>query len=137
MHDDKNMDVVVRDKVLGRYDEENKIIEFFCMKQAELTLEDGRACSAWVDKTTGGVARPMLCDFTNMKSQTKECRDYFSKDPNHLRVYSAVALLVKDPLSRMIANFFVGINKPPKPTRLFDVRAKAVEWLLEQDRAQQ
>jgi hypothetical protein len=31
----------------------------------------------------------------------------------------------------------MGINKPPKPTRLFDDRQKAIEWLVEQGKQQQ
>lgn len=134
MAGEKNLDVVVEGKVMGRYDEATKIVEFYCVNGAELDLADGRQCTAWAAKYTGGIPRPMLCDFANLKSQTKECRDYFSKGPEHLRVYSAVALLVNSPLSRVIANFFVGLNRPPKPTRLFDDRAKAVAWLLEMDK---
>ncbi|MBK9259276.1 MAG: STAS/SEC14 domain-containing protein [Polyangiaceae bacterium] len=100
--------------------------------RAELTLEHARASTESMRRLTNNVARPLLVDFTNMKSQTKECRDYFAKDPNHIATYTAAALLVNSPLTRVIANFFIGINKAAKPTRLFDDRKKAIEWLLAQ-----
>lgn len=125
-------DVIKEGKVRGYFDDENKILIVFVVPQAELTIEDARVCTAWMKRLAGNVPRPMLGDFGNMKSQTKECRDYFTKDPNHLQAYSAIAILVNSPLTRMLANFFIGINKPPKPTRLFDDRKKAIEWLVEQ-----
>lgn len=39
---------------------------------------------------------------------------------------------VINPLSRVMANFFIGINKPLKPTKLFDDRDKAIAWLQQQ-----
>ncbi len=130
-------DMVKEGKVRGYFDEEHKILVVFVVPKADLTIEDARVCTAWMQKLTGNIPRPMLGDFGNMKSQTKECRDYFTKDPKHLQSYSAIAILVNNPLTRMLANFFIGINKPPKPTRLFDDREKAIQWLVEQGKLQQ
>ena len=125
--DDKN--IVHAGQVRFSYDEARRIIICFTAENAELTMDDARICTEVMRKLTGGVPRPMLGDFTKMKSQTKECRDYFAKDPNHLQTYSAIAIMVNSPISRMLANFFLGLNKPARPTRLFDDRAKAIEWL--------
>ena len=45
--------------------------------------------------------------------------------------YRKVALVVGNPMSRMLAGFFVGLNKPTVPTRTFSDDASAVAWLLE------
>jgi hypothetical protein len=42
---------------------------------------------------------------------------------------SAVALVAGTPLSRMMGNFFLGVNKPPYPTRLLDSETPALAWL--------
>jgi hypothetical protein len=44
---------------------------------------------------------------------------------------SAVALIVDTPLSRVLGNFFLAVNKPLYPTRLFDNEASALAWLQE------
>ncbi len=126
---DNEKDIVHAGQVRFSYDEKRQIIICFTADNAELTMADARICTEVMKKLTGGIPRPMLGDFTKMKSQTKECRDYFAKDPNHLQTYSAIAIMVSSPISRMLANFFMGLNKPAKPTRLFDERDKAIEWL--------
>ena len=35
------------------------------------------------------------------------------------------------PLGRMMGNFFINVNKPKAPTRLFDDEAPALAWLKE------
>jgi hypothetical protein len=96
---------------------------------AELVVEYTRPFTEALIKVTGGEVRPLIVDFKNMKSQTKECRDYFAKDPTHAATHSATALVVNSALTRMIANFFIGLNKAVKPVRLFDDRESAIRWL--------
>lgn len=40
-----------------------------------------------------------------------------------------MALLIGSPVSRMIGNFFLGINRLRVPVRLFSDEAEALEWL--------
>lgn len=126
---DDEKDVIQAGQVRFSYDDVKKIILCWTVENAELTIEDARASTEAMTKMTGGIARPFFGDFTSMKSQTKECRDYYANDPQHLQTYSAAALLVKGPFSRMLANFFLGIAKPAKPTQVFDDPAKAIAWL--------
>jgi hypothetical protein len=96
---------------------------------AELTMEHTRPLTQALIQVTKGELRPLLVDFKNMKSQPKECRDYFAKDPAHAATHTSVALVVNSAVTRMIANFFIGLNKAVKPLRLFDNREAAVAWL--------
>lgn len=95
----------------------------------DLTIEQTKPFTDAVIKVTGGTPRPLLIDFKNMKSQTKENRDYYAKDPAHSATLTAAALVVNSVLTRMIANFFLGMNKSVKPVRLFDDRESAIKWL--------
>ncbi len=38
-------------------------------------------------------------------------------------------LLIGSPVSRVIGNFFMGLNKPIYPTKLFTDPQKAIRWL--------
>jgi hypothetical protein len=40
-----------------------------------------------------------------------------------------VALLVGSPVTRVIGNFFIGLNKPRWPVRLFRSESDALAWL--------
>ncbi len=70
---------------------------------------------------------PMIVDTTLAKSITKEARDYFSMKGRESKVL-AFAILVNSPLSKIIANFFMGLNKPRVPVKLFTDEKLAVEW---------
>jgi hypothetical protein len=72
--------------------------------------------------------RPVLVDMSQLRSMTRDARVYFA-GPETAKVESAVALLIKSPLTRAIGNFFMGLNKTLFPTRLFTSEAEAVQWL--------
>ena len=74
-----------------------------------------------------GVAYPCLFDITKVRQSTKEARDYMADEGNELVLASAI--LVTSPMLRMMANFFISVNKPKNPTRMFTDMASALEWL--------
>lgn len=74
-----------------------------------------------------GVAYPCLFDITKVKHSTKEARDYLANEGSEL--VAASAILVNSPVVRMMANFFIMVNKPNNPTRMFTDKESAIEWL--------
>ena len=70
----------------------------------------------------------VVIDITDTREITKEARDYFANERT-ASIQRATALLTKSPVSRIIGNFFLGLNKPISPTQLFTDPQKAVEWL--------
>jgi hypothetical protein len=71
---------------------------------------------------------PLLIDARNIKYITKEARDHFSIRNRETKI-TAFAILIYSPLSRIIGNFFMGLNKPSVPARLFTDEEQAVQWL--------
>lgn len=112
------------------YDELHGIGNIAFDPGTELHIGQCPAVTEALIKATRGEIRPLIVDFKNMKSQTKESRDYYSKDPRHAATHSATALVVNNAVTRMIANFFIGLNKAVKPVRLFDDYASAMQWIL-------
>ncbi len=88
--------------------------------------EDSIATINGMIEVTGDRPAPLLVDVRNAGPQDRKGRLEFIR--RH-EVVSAVAILVANPLSRMMGNFFMNVNKPKAPTRLFDDEAAAVEWL--------
>ena len=70
----------------------------------------------------------VLIDITGVTEISKEARDYFANERT-AAIQRATALVVGSPVSRVIGNFFMGLNKPISPTRLFTDPSKAIRWL--------
>jgi len=56
---------------------------------------------------------------------TQEARKYFGEADLK---FEKVAILAKGPLQRLVGNFFLGINKPSSPIKLFTKKEKVLEW---------
>lgn len=95
---------------------------------AEVTLDDARANVALCLERNEGRRRPLLVDLREVKSQTAEARAYLA-GPDGNKVSQAVGLLVASPASRVLGNFYLGLNKPSIPTRLFTSEEEARAWL--------
>jgi hypothetical protein len=97
---------------------------------AEITIEDAWENTEAVYKLVSpDSSLPILVNLKNIKSISKEARDYFSLR-NRNSAVNAMGLLIKSPLSTIIGNFFIGLNKPVVPTKLFYTEKKAISWLL-------
>lgn len=68
---------------------------------------------------------PLLVDLSEVLSIDKESREHFASQD----VMSAIVLIVNSPLSRVIGNFFIGLNKLAVPCKIFSSSDAAVLWL--------
>lgn len=96
--------------------------------QAEITIKEAIENSAAVSSFYKDKKFPLLVDARYVKSMAKEARKHFSTNGRTTRINS-MAIMVRSPLSRVIGNFFMGLNKPLVPARLFDDEEEAVKWL--------
>jgi hypothetical protein len=76
----------------------------------------------------GGKTRALLVDISALRSMERDARSYFTA-PEHTDLFYAVAIVVKSPLGKAVGNFFLGLNKPIMPTRLFTEEAAAEAWI--------
>ncbi|MEM6522360.1 MAG: hypothetical protein AAGF85_10900 [Bacteroidota bacterium] len=70
---------------------------------------------------------PVLADIRGVEYFSSNAKKVMVEKGNQL--ISAAAILVKSPVERMIANSYININKPPKPTRMFTDEKRAIKWL--------
>lgn len=108
--------------------DEQGIVHIVAFAGIEETLTQAKASIAGIRQVSGGVLRPLLLDMRLIKSQSREVRQYYGS-PEAASAYSAIAILVGSPISRMIGNIFVGIGKLPAPTKLFSNEQEALVWL--------
>ncbi len=77
-----------------------------------------------------GKKVPVVVNLTGLKSVSRDARRYYSGEET-AKYVSAAALVADSPVSRVLGNFFLGIDKPPMPIRLFSSEEKAREWLTQ------
>jgi len=86
-----------------------------------------------VNEMCAGRPTPLLIDMATTESVSRAARAVFAKRCDA----SAIALLGSSAVDRVLANFFLGVNSAPVPTRFFTNSDEAVRWLTSQghDRA--
>jgi hypothetical protein len=95
---------------------------------AQHTRADAEEGLRLVRELAGRRARPLLVDLRFTKSIDRDARVYYAGGAT-VGIALAVALVTDSPLTRVIASFFMGVNKPPVPTRMFTSEADALTWL--------
>jgi hypothetical protein len=71
---------------------------------------------------------PLLIDARDIHSITREAREFFTTRGRDTGI-NCMAVIIRSSISRVIGNFFMGINKPAVPTRLFENETEAEKWL--------
>lgn len=107
---------------------EDGIVRAVIIPGAEQTLEDAKEQVAAVWKVSQGRRRPVLVDAREGRFMDRAARVYYASD-EAARFRSASALLVGSTVTRVMASFFLGLNKPTHPVRLFTSEDEALDWL--------
>jgi len=107
---------------------EDGIVRMESLPGAEETLEDSIENITAAAKFSNGEKSLALVDIRNLKSITKPAREYYS-GPETAKVTKACAILVGSPVTKVIGNFYLKLNKTIFPLRLFYSEASAVSWL--------
>lgn len=91
----------------------------------EITGDLARAVTKRIAAIRGDSTVALLVDIDRTRGLDRESRQIFQNAGG----FRAIALLVSSPVSRVIANLFIGLNKPATPIRLFTAEDDAIEWL--------
>ncbi|MFN8116445.1 MAG: hypothetical protein U0W65_10045 [Bacteroidia bacterium] len=94
----------------------------------DIVLEHAVENSAVVTSFFKEKKFPILIDARNIKSMSYEARHHFSAHGRETKT-NAFGIIIGSPISRVLGNFYLGINKPAVPTKLFDNEHDATEWL--------
>lgn len=71
----------------------------------------------------------VVIDFSNIKSVTKEARDYMNDPKGGLAGIRGGAFLSSNVVSTLLINLYLKINKPVIPSKFFTDRKEALKWL--------
>lgn len=95
-------------------------------KGADIVLKDAKENSVVVNQLAVGKY-PIIVDTSDISSISKEARDFFSIR-NRKSNINGIAILQNSVIGNMVANFFIGINRPTVPVKLFKKEDDAVKW---------
>jgi hypothetical protein len=117
----------------------NRHSDVFWLTETVLGLHIKGPCSIDTDDTEEiftafdrlGVLAPtaLLADIRTLRGVSLGVRTHMSSERAG-RYLSRVALVADSPLTRTIGNFFMRLNRPPFPVRIFDGEDEALRWLV-------
>ncbi len=96
-------------------------------KGITITLEGAREIIEKRVLFTGKNFYPMLFEDEGAVSIEKGARDYLSNEGTE--GLTAGAFILRSIYSTFLINFYLSVNPPKVPSKMFTDRAKAIEWL--------
>ena len=110
--------------------DDNGVVRTRVKPGAEIDLEQAKENTDAVNTFYEGIKFPLLVDTREIRSITRDARQHFTTNDRESSINS-LALLIKSPVSKVIANFFMSVNKPNVPAKIFNSEEKAVDWLCQ------
>lgn len=117
----------------GRFWKQDGILYGLAGDGVTATADDAREQFEHQRTMLVGHPLPFLMDIRKARGISRDARSMFAS-AEAAQLFAATALLVGSPLSRALGNFFLGLNKPQMPTRLFTDEVEALAWLREAGR---
>jgi hypothetical protein len=81
-------------------------------------------------RLAAGQKRPVLADVRGLVSADRASREIAASAAVAAATWR-LAILVENPVTRVLGNFFLRVSAPAYPTRIFDDEAVARAWLKE------
>lgn len=107
---------------------EDGIIHKDFLPNAEESIEDAKEAWEAVKILSAGHPRCMLVDFTELRKMDPKARAYYGEQDTWQTV-AACAGVTRSFIGKVISNFFLGFNRTPNPTKLFNNKEEALNWL--------
>jgi hypothetical protein len=100
------------------------IIRFRVSPGATVSAAKAQECIDGARELAGDSRHLLLIDMRKLSGITRDARRIYNDGAAF-----AVALLIGSPVSKVIGSFFLGLNKPSYPLRLFTSEQEAEKWL--------
>lgn len=108
---------------------ENDILFSTFKKGTELNLDAIKQTIELRERISGGQKQYWLFDISNLKTVSKEARNYATKHGEDFIFANAV--LVDSYIAKFIYSSYLKLNKPNFPFLCYTKKEKAIDWLLE------
>jgi hypothetical protein len=122
--------IIENEYVILRFSTEKSILYVTLKEGAEINLERSISMQEASQKITADVNYAALIDARARTDVSQEARR-LGADPARKGKMVAEAIVINSLAGRMLGNFFIRINKPHWPTKLFSTCEEAEVWLLQ------
>ena len=123
-----NATKVIETKIARLWVDDEGIGHVVFLPNTRITLEAAKEYIAACAKQGQGRKLPVLVDLRNVISAERAARQFLAGE-EVAKITKCSAVIVGSPLSKMFGNFFIGLNRPPFPTKLFTSEIEAIAWL--------
>ena len=97
-------------------------------KVTEIDLATAQEATQLRQQIVGDRTVPSIADISMVKRVPRETREYFSS-PQAGQDLSAIAVVISNPVTRTMGNFFLKFHQPKYPFKLFTDLTEATVWI--------
>ena len=108
---------------------EDDILFFKYSPRLEMTIDVAKEIVRSRLEYCNGTPMYVLIDATNIKSATKEARDYMNSREGGLKAVLGGAFLSNNVVATLVINLFLKVNNLSIPAKFFTSKEEAVKWL--------
>ena len=103
-------------------------VRIYVHENSDVNLNDIKQINEAKKKIVGHGKHTVLFLVPAIGNLSNSAREFSaSQEANHNAI--AKALVVKNLAGRLICRFFINVNKPPSPTKIFKCEREASSWL--------
>ena len=108
---------------------DDNILFFKYAPKLEMTIESAKEIVRSRLEYCRGESMYVLIDGTNLKSATKEARDYMNSPEGGLKGVLGGAFLSNSVVATLVINLFLKMSHLPIPARFFTNKEEAIKWI--------
>ena len=108
---------------------EDGVVQIQFCENCDINVKECEEITSACDELLEAKKYPILHLSGIYVSISKEAREY-SVSPRGIQYSTAEAFVFSSLAHKIIANFYIKINKPPVPTKFFTTEIEATKWLL-------
>ncbi|WP_277479370.1 hypothetical protein [Catalinimonas alkaloidigena] len=97
-------------------------------KVSKIDLMAAKKATFFRKQITQGRKLPSIANISLVKEVPKETREYFSQEAGD--DLCALAVIISNPVTRIMGNFFLKFHQPKYPFKLFKDTSSAKKWII-------
>ena len=124
---------LTRTRTSEYYVREDGVVVQSIVTPGKMSLDDARANIALFEQLAEGEPRLVLVEMLATYTTEPGVREYYASEAAS-RLVRAVAMVTPSAAGRIVGNFFLRMNQPGYPCKMFNDIDAAVAWLHEHER---
>ena len=95
-----------------------------------ITIEEAKIVAKDTVDICNNIPRGLIINGTGISIQmNNEARNYFATNEDYIYIGKAIAIVITNTASMLLAKFYIKYHKPVRPTKIFSKLSEAEDWL--------